>query len=513
VLSFGLGFGFGSAQPGVEAVEFVVLGNGREGPREIFRTAIPLGSPRAAQWEDHTVPLDRVSGPATTFRFVTRLRLAPDADPTRAAAIPLWGAPEVLTPSADDEHPNIVLVSLDTLRADHVGALGSTLPLTPRIDALAAEGVVFENATTTFPSTTGAHLSMMTGLYPIRLGIADPSQSLHVSVRTLAELLAAAGWRTAAVTEAAMLAARVGFDRGFSHYRENLEKEPVDPPSYKAAHTTDAAIAWLEQNRADRFFLFLHTYAVHFPYAAPQEYQFTTWKDGAIERPLSAAPLEVALRYRYAADVRYADVQVGRLVDALRRLDLTRRTIVVVTSDHGDAYGEHGTRGHGQTMYEEIMHIPLILWGPGQLPAGRRVRTPFSLVDLLPTILELAGVPPRSDVDGESQLARLRGGPEDPERVVFGAVAGVVRGHRRQIVARTSTTKWIFKDGEPPTLVVYDLLADPRELRPLDDPALLERGRGLMARYQALGGKATTPIAVPIDEDTREQLRALGYLD
>jgi arylsulfatase A-like enzyme len=212
--------------------------------------------------------------------------------------------------------------------------------------------------------------------------------------------------------------------------------------------------------------------------------------------------------------VRFADEQIGRLVATIERLGLTRRTIVIVTSDHGEAFYEHHNKwGHGMMIYDEIMHVPLVMWGPGRIPAGRRIRTPVSLVDLAPTILELAGLPPLGDVDGESQVARIRGGPEDLDRVVYAYAPAIAGLHEDQIAARTSTMKWILTLSTPPRLVAYDLVADPGEQHPLEDPALLERGRALLARYQGLAAKATAPVPVPISDKTRQQMRALGYAD
>jgi arylsulfatase A-like enzyme len=396
-----------------------------------------------------------------------------------------------------------------------VGALGAALPLTPRIDELASEGVVFETASTTYSSTTAAHLSMLTGRYPIRTGVRGPTRTLPATTALLAEALGAAGWRTAAVTEDAMLAISVGFARGVSHYQENREFEPTAPPvSYKAAHTMGTALRWIEAHRDERFFLFVHTYAVHNPYAPPAEHQFTTWTDGTTERPLSEAPGYVQLARAYAGDVRFADAQVGHLIDTVRRLGLERRTIVVVTSDHGEGFGEReGSWGHATVIHDEIMHVPMILWGPGRIPAGRRIRTPVSLVDLPPTILELAGVPPLANLDGESQAARLDGGADDLERVVFAEGRSLTDRGQRQVAARTATTKWMVTPSKPRSLVAYDLVADPGERRALTDPALLERGRRLIAGYEALATKDATPVRVPVSDDTREQLRALGYLE
>jgi arylsulfatase A-like enzyme len=512
-LSVGVGLDPQTPPAGIDAVEFTLTADAGTGSHELLHAVVRPGGPGTSGWEEHVVPLDAVAGEATVFQFRTWIKVAEGVDRNTAVAMPLWGAPEVLTPEREDDHPNVILVSLDTLRRDYVGAFGSTLPLTPHIDALAAEGTVFENATTTFPSTTGAHLSMLTGLYPIRLGVDDPTRRIQTSARLLAEAIGAAGWRTAAVTEDVMLAIPVGFARGFAHYQENLEEEPRAPPSYKVEHTMDAAVRWLEQNHDDRFFLFLHTYAVHWPYAAPPQYQFTTWKDpSGVERPVDEAPGDVQLRLRYAADVRQADMEIGRLVDTLRRLRLERRTILVVTADHGEAFFEHyGRWGHGVMIYDEIMRVPVVMWGPGRIPAGRRIRTPVSLVDLPPTILDLAGAPPMNDIDGESQVARLRGGPEDLDRVVFAESPPIKDFHEHQTVARALTTKWILTASTPPELVAYDLVSDPGEQRPLADPAVLERGRQILAGYTALGAKRSEPTRVPVSDETRQRLKALGY--
>ncbi|HWP64794.1 MAG TPA: sulfatase [Candidatus Limnocylindria bacterium] len=512
VLSVGLGWDPETRPEHVDAIEYVITADAGSGERELLRTTLRPSGSEPAHWSEQRVPLDAVAGAAARFRLVTRVHPAAGVAPGAAVAVPLWGAPEILSPAPDDERPNVILVSLDTLRRDDVGAFGSPLPLTPNLDALAREGVVFENASTTYPSTTAAHLSMLTGLYPIRLGVGDPGRRVETSARLLAEAIGAAGWRTAAVTENVMLAIPVGFARGFSHYRENLENEPSEPPSHKVDHTFDAALAWLDANRDTRFFLFVHTYAVHFPYAAPVEYRLTTWNDGERERPVDEAPAQVRLRLRYAADVRHADTQVGRLVEAVRRLGLERETILVVTSDHGEAFYEHHDKwGHGMMIYDEIMRVPLIAWGPGRLPAGRRVRTPVSLVDVPPTILELAGAPPLAGIDGASQAARIHGAPEDLERVVYAESPAIEGFHAAQIAARSLTRKWIHTASEPPALVAYDLVADAGEQRPLDDPALLAEGRRHVEAYRGLGAAGPASVEIEISDEARKRLRALGY--
>ena len=251
-------------------------------------------------------------------------------------------------------------------------------------------------------------------------------------------------------------------------------------------------------------FLFVHTYAVHFPYGAPAEYYAAT-QEAAGER--------TGFDRAYSASVRYADSQVGRLVEEIRRLGIASRTILIVTADHGEEFGEHGGSSHSHSVYDELLHVPLVWWGPGQIPAGRRVRTPTSLVDVVPTVLDLAGLPAPAVCDGESQVARIRGGPEDMERTVFAEVDVGPRNPYRRVACHTGDTKWIRSDSTPPSLVAFDLRTDAREQRPLEAPALVERGRVAIAWYETLGQEGRSATPEPVDPAMQERLRALGYAE
>jgi arylsulfatase A-like enzyme len=376
---------------------------------------------------------------------------------------------------------------------------------------------VFERAYTTFPTTTASHVSMLTGLYPRRHGVRRPTDRLDTSISSLAQHLAAAGWRTAAVTENGMLTARAGISRGFSSYRENREPEPDGKPSWTAQGTFDAAAAWMTSAAADRFFLFVHTYVVHWPYAPPPDFDlFTTWLDGGVERPRQTASKMLKLRLSYSGEVRFGDAQLGRFMATLHRLGLAERTLVVVTADHGEEFGEHGGWGHGKTVYDEVLHVPLVLWGPGRIPAGRRVTTPVSLVDVVPTLLDLAGVPAPPDLDGESQVRRLRSAEEDPERAVFAELHDRVNPKAHRVAVRTATEKWITKAGAPGALDGYDLVTDPGETNPVTDPAQAARGRRLLDGYLARAdgsGDATPAAPEALDAATQNKLRALGYVE
>jgi arylsulfatase A-like enzyme len=505
----------------VEAVEFRLTAHARSGSHVLLSAVVRPGDPVAAGWQEHRIALGAATGPAVRFRFETVTTPRAGTPPAHAAAMPLRGAPENLAPPPPESAGawNVVLVSFDTLRADYVGTYGSERPTTPHLDRLAAQGTVFERAYTTFPTTTASHVSMLTGLYPRRHGVRRPTDRVDTRVASPAQLLAAAGWRTAAVTENGMLTARAGISRGFSSYRENREPEADGQPSWTAQGTFTAASEWMASAAADRFFLFVHTYVVHWPYAPPPDFDlFTTWMDGDVERPRHTAPKLLKLRLAYAGEARFGDAQLGDFMATLRRLGLAERTLVVVTADHGEEFGEHGGWGHGDTVYDEVLHVPLVLWGPGRIPAGRRVTTPVSLVDVVPTILDLASVPVPRDLDGESQVDRVRGAPEDPERAVFAELRDRTDPTANRIAVRTATGKWITKPGAPGVLVGYDLEVDPGETLPVTDPAHTARGRRLVAGYLARAGDGASADGAaaapePLDAETQDKLRALGYVE
>lgn len=515
----------------VESVTFVVRGRSAQGERELWHATVETAGDRARRWTEQEVSLEDTAGADVVFEFETSITRSagsrdlasmaqefPGIDLTPVTAIPLWGAPEIVRPEERRGGPNVLLVSLDTLRADHLGIYGADLPTSPAVDRLGRDGVVFEAAYTTYPSTTAAHMSLLTGLYPESHGIRSPrDQPLAAELPTLAGTLSRAGWTTGAVTENGMVATRVGFPRGFSTYRENLMPGAEASPE-AAERTVDAAIDWLERHRGLRLFLFVHTYDVHWPYGLPPDRDgFRTWRDGDRERPIAEAPEVLQARYAYAGEVRHADAQVGRLLDALVRLGVGAETLVVLTSDHGEEFGERGGWFHGATLYEEVLHVPLVLWGPAVVPAGIRVATPVSLVDVMPTVLELAGVPVPAGLEGASQVARLRGGAPDAERVVFAELILPPDDPRRRLVAaRTATTKWIIAEdgGDPPE--VYDLVSDPRERRPVRTPEALSRAPGLLAAYRGRARERApgrTAEGPPLDPRSEARLRALGYLD
>lgn len=514
VLTVGLGLVPLVRAAGGGGVEARILARTGGGERELLRAVLDPARPESAAWQDHRIALEPLAG--ESVRFVFETRPAPGAPPDAPAA-PLWGAPRLLAPRARAGARNLVLVSLDTLRADHVGAYGCELPTTPVLDRFAATGTLFEHVSATYPSTPGSHMSLMTGMYPNVHGVIGPLDVLPADVPTLAELLAARGWQTGAVTEDGMLVAGAGFQRGFAYYRENKGASIWDATG-QVDQTFRNGLAWLEAHRDEKVFLFLHTYQVHEPYSPPPEYdRFQTWAQDGKETPITAAtPRAVRDRHAYAGETLYTDAEAGRLLDGIAALGLAERTIVVFTSDHGEEFGEHGWKGHDETLYEEVLHVPLIVRAPGLVPAGVRVRPQASLVDVAPTLLELLGVPVPRGLHGRSLVPLLSRPDRGPESPVF---AELVKGRkgRRSVAARTPTRKWIWHDPPTRPAEVYDLVADPGERTNIATPELLAEGEPHRRRYEALGRATQRPAPVSttptLDPETTEKLRALGYIE
>jgi arylsulfatase A-like enzyme len=469
----------------------------------------PSADPRDRRWFDASVSLAPLAGRRVALRFVTEaVASAPGTTVDRTFAV--FANPEVVAAPAATPRRSIVLVSIDALRARSVGAYGYFRPITPALDArLAAEGARVRNVVTAFPYTPPSHMTMLTGVEPCAHGVGGIEDRLAANVPTLAELLRAAGYSTAGFTEDALIAAASGFERGFDVYHENRSDESAAPGF--AADTFAAARAWLATQSADRpFFLFVHTYQVHDPYRPPRGYlDFFPGAD------------EAATLTAYEREVRYVDDVIAGFLDDLDARGLAAQTVVVVTSDHGDAFGEH-LWGHGYDLHDEVLLVPLLVRAPGLVPRGRVVEEQVGLVDLAPTLLDLVGVPPAPAMQGRSfaDLLTGRGGAFE-ERPVLSAALG------DETSVRTRQFKYVKKSDVEQ---LYRLGADPGEsnnLAATGDP-WLEAGRDALERaneaciqwrlaHLAVATPATEsaraePKWLFRQEDVERKLRSLGYV-
>ncbi|HEY8516041.1 MAG TPA: sulfatase [Candidatus Binatia bacterium] len=523
-LVVGLGMEETAVRLGASPVEFRLSVETDDGTRELLSDTLdPL---RDQQWVDRRVDLADLAAQTVRFRFETRVVPRPGADPATSFGIPLWGAPQVLEPRRRDGRRNVVLISLDTLRGDHLDGTLNGIPLMPELSAIAArDGTVFENAYTTYPSTSASHMSMFTGLYPVVHNVVFATHTLAPEITTLPEVMARNGYATVAVTENGMLAAPAGFLRGFDYYRE-FKGSTIWDAKGEIEQTFGAGLRWLEEHPDERFFLFLHTYQVHVPYTPPPEFDiFKTWERDGEQVPIDATtPKFVVDRNLYAGEARYTDSVVKQLLERLAALGLLEETIVVITADHGDEFGEHGTIGHAKHAYDEVLHVPMVFIAPGLVPAGKRIATPVSLVDLMPTLLSLVDLPVPPGVQGRSLVPLLRGETFPEPRVLYAEAPAWGRQGKRRTAARLAGFKWIFQENETVPNEIFDLTVDPGEKAPLDDPQLVRIGQRLLWQYRRSAGvaaaQATAPEADPladpkpeIDQRTVDKLRELGYLD
>jgi arylsulfatase A-like enzyme/4-amino-4-deoxy-L-arabinose transferase-like glycosyltransferase len=506
VLGFGYGLREELREAGAAPVRFAV----RTQDREIFAATV---DPRAgAGWLDARVDLSEHAGRELALGFSAR------AEGSGALLLPSWSDPVVFVPGEPAARPSLVVVSLDTLRAKSLRSYGHARDTAPFLEALAAEGSLFEQAITAAVTTSPSHMSLFTGLYPVRHGLVVGTAWKDPGAVPVAARLRAAGYHTAAFTENGYLIRRRGFGEGFEEYTEN-RSAPGAPRSARA--TFAQARRWLDRPPRAPFFLFVHTYEVHTPYAPREECAARLGAPGA-----SAAAKGGALLDAYEAEIRCVDDELRALFEALRSASGDSDLVAVVTSDHGEAFGEHGEWQHGASLHEEALRVPLVLWGPGRIPAGRRIGTPVSLVDVAPTLLELAGVALPGGLDGRSLLPLL--GPADPgpERTLFAEA----RSDRRWtqplsaepwspplVALRTAGRKIILhRPARGPALppVAYDLAADPDERSPLPVPAdEAARATSLVDRY--LAGRGAPPAAIADEElgpELDAQLRELGYV-
>jgi arylsulfatase A-like enzyme len=478
------------------------------------------------------------------------------------APLAAWPGPAASRPAA--RAPGLVLVSIDTLRADHLGAYGHSRDTSPNLDALARGGTLFENVFAQSHWTLPSHATMLTGQSPLVHGAIDLDDVLPSGIGTLAERLRARGFRTAAFVGGnrySFIGAKRGFDRGFETYAhyphpgrfrsgrllrllDHLRMRQVRHHVGNAAAETDAALRWLAVRGDEPFFLFLHFYDVHskthrLPYEAPEPWREAFCPDdlrglggcdaegrcatdrlraiweGRSPEP-DAAEFE-RLRCLYDGSVAFVDAQLGRLLDGIERLGLDGRTLVAATADHGEAFFEHGHPLH-TNLFDEVLRVPLILRGPG-VPAGQRVAATGRLLDLVPTLLDRLGLPRPHELPGRSLFSAPAGAELD---------VAVGSSESNSIALRAGGLKFVIRRPPPiepgrplPPESLFDLRADPGETRDLLQGAppaiaaelrreLLAAERTQIARGEELRGER---IALALPEEERAGLAALGYVE
>ncbi len=452
------------------------------------------------------------------------------------------------------ERPNVLLVSIDSLRRDHVSAYGYQNPLRPdlstmpAVDRLAAEGVLFLDAVSTTSWTLPAHVALLTGLPDRVHGVTGPEERLDPALDTLAELLRARGWATAGFFSGPNLHPAFGFGQGFDRYVNCSEIHvPLDAfstedpdaiaPYHRDSHSGltsprlfDESAAWIRERvgAGERFFAFVHWWDPHYDYAPAEEYRAlfdpsysgrATGENWIHSREVWSQREMGHILSLYDAEIRYTDDHVARLLALLDELGVADDTLVVVTSDHGDEFYEHGKKGHQRTLYDESVRIPLVMRWPGHLPAGVRPQGQARIQDVLPTVADLCDVPAPAYVAGRS----LRPLWEDPEHPGFPQHLDLdvaFRGFRLSGL-RLSDRKVVW-DHEAGEGLVFDLERDPgegspRRFRDLDTaplPAAAELRDALRELERRRAELPSTPghSGALLPDSLVQEMKRLGYL-
>lgn len=453
--------------------------------------------------------------------------------PTPNLAVPLWGDPVVYTNLRRDAAPHgILLISLDTVRADRLGCYGYPRGTSPHLDALAAESYLFENALTPAPMTTPAHASALTGVSPYlhRAGVFAEGFRLSPHWAPVSTLLTEAGYRTAAFTEGIALGGSIGFSRGFQQYSDGAS--PLSHDRDLIRMTFRDARSWLDQFGHLPSLLFVHTYHAHDPYTAPDAIlnRFTdpAYTGRAMVHAKDAKTPEERQNASdcYDAGLAYTDEQFGAFVQGLRDAGLLENRWLIVFSDHGEEFWEHGGVAHARALYRESVHVPLIVRPPGGLATGQRVSTPVLITDIFATAMAIAGVPMPTDRDSVDLVALARAAQGGRE-----ALGGFFRGYEFPKFGQTESKEWETfslrtpaftyittapKVGQPPT----EELFAPEDIKERDNlapqrPDLLEAARKALEALRARDdAQRPAPGAKPnrgLNETEVDALQGLGY--
>jgi arylsulfatase A-like enzyme len=449
---------------------------------------------------------------------------------------------------APAESPNVLLISIDTLRPDHLGSYGYHRKTSPRFDKLASEGVLYENHISSTSWTLPAHAALFSSLLDSVHGCIETNKKLPEGISTLAEVFAKAGYKTAGFFSGPYLHPAFGLGQGFQHY-ENCtsyaraidtapaKKWAMDAGVMRKSHrdiTNPIVYAafkkWFDQNRGSRFFMFIHMWDVHFDFIPPPPYDkmfdpdYTGtvtgadfFFDPAINAKMPKRDLEHLIAL-YDGEIAWTDHHLGKILDDLENAGLLDKTVVAVTSDHGTEFFEHGNKSHRQTLFDEVIRIPLVIRYPASLPRGVRVNTQTHLIDVAPTLVELAGLPPMSGIMGRSLMpgALNQTSTSTPESITVSELFSV--GRRIRAIR---TLQWKFTDHMNLKLRYYvNLEKDPHETRLRTDLAG-DPGRKYLDRYRRVSRDltewrkrtASKSDRSTIPDDVLEQLKSLGYIN
>ena len=415
-----------------------------------------------------------------------------------------------------DRPRNLILIAVDTLRQDHLGCYGYGRGDSKAIDGMARRGVMFTEVRTAVPLTLPSFSSIFTSTYPLYHGIRqNETFSMVDSVTTLAEVFQRAGFQTKAILGSAALSKRYGLDQGFDDYDDRFEGRPsgpdrgsIVPDEYgsasrrRAPEVMDRAVEWIGEHGDDRFFLFLHFFDPHLPY------------DSEEKLPLDAYGDDELPAWAYDSEIATVDRQIARLLETLRERHLIGITLIVFTADHGEGLMDHWEATHGYLLYDSTVHIPLIFFCPGLIPEGKVVDGTVRSIDLMPTLIDVFGLPAPGGLQGVSFKDQIFGAAGGDETVSYFETyyARLFLGWSELRGVQWKQWKYI----QAPTPELYDLGTDPGEevnlvdRRPEIAAAMRARLDGILKEYSAPAGRMARPVRM--DAEHKELLESMGYL-
>jgi len=522
LLTFALGIARSPSSTGEESLpgnhmRFTVRGGEKQADQVLFDHEIHLS--RRDRWLPQAVDLKRYAGREIWLVFQTAIP-GDDSSLGPQPVVGVFGEPTLHDRGAYRASKGVVLISIDTLRRDHLSLYGYPRRTTPGLEALAREAVAFEDAVSTASWTLPAHASLLTSTSPSVHGATSSKFGLSPSFPGLPRLLGDAGYFTQAMVTHVYLSKEYGFGEGFDRHRYF--------PETRAEEVTDQAIHFLEAKGDSDFFLFLHYYDPHWHYDPPAPYDRAfdpTYQGEATGiwwdfKELDADSIDARdlnhIQALYDGEILYTDRQLERLFQEMKRLGVFKNALVVVTSDHGEEFLDHGQWEHQKTLYEEQLRVPLLIKFPNAAMASRRVSGQVSLVDVAPTVLDALGVPAPPTFEGRSLLDAARGS-EAAEAEAWAETEHTIDGSRKIAVRRgASGTKSIFtltKSGIE--IELFELGRDPRETERLDDGGSRSALEGRLAAYLAEAEarrRGKSRPEVELDPEDLERLRSLGYL-
>jgi arylsulfatase A-like enzyme/tetratricopeptide (TPR) repeat protein len=425
--------------------------------------------------------------------LILRLEKSPEARIEK-----LWSESSV-------ERPNVILMTLDTTRADHLACYGYSDVQTPHLDSLARRGVLFEQAATNSPLTLPAHCSILTGMYPTYHGVRiNGNTALNEQQTTIAEVLSAQGYQCGAFMGAFVLDGRWGLKQGFQHYDDQFDLKKYKHIDLGAVQrpgneVMDAALDWLEDQKSSPFFAWIHFYDPHTPYEPPEPYLSEYGPRG--------------LAGLYDGEIAFMDQQIGRCLSWLEKNGLDESTILVLVGDHGEGLGSHGEGTHGYFIYDYAVHVPLIIVTPFKSLQGVRVSSQVRVIDIFPTLLEMTAITPPAETQGRSLLPLMFRPQKEEEGIAYAESMSPNLQFGWSSIHSLRTTQYKYIDA--PKAELYDLTRDPDEQTNLlgQYPDIAREMKDTLDRLMEETSRGSpAPQAANLDRETIEKLSALGYI-